>query len=101
MESLTGISNKISNERGNWKEIIIKNKIDSVIHLAANLIISEGEKYPKKYYRNNVVGTQNLLKACIKSTVKNFIFSSTAAIYKDGQFKVSENCIRLIKLSIF
>ena len=26
MESLTGISNKISNERGNWKEIIIKNK---------------------------------------------------------------------------
>ena len=26
MESLTGISNRISNERGNWKEIIIKNK---------------------------------------------------------------------------
>ena len=75
------------------KKIIHENKIDSVIHLAANLIISEGEKYPKKYYRNNVVGTQNLLKACSKSTVKNFIFSSTAAIYKDGQFKVSENSI--------
>ena len=75
------------------KKIIQENKIDSVIHLAANLIISEGEKYPKKYYRNNVVGTQNLLKACSKSTVKNFIFSSTAAIYKDGQFKVSENSI--------
>ena len=26
MESLTGINNKISSERGNWKEIIIKNK---------------------------------------------------------------------------
>ena len=26
MESLTGISDKISSERGNWKEIIIKNK---------------------------------------------------------------------------
>ena len=26
MESLTGINNKISNERGNWKEIIIKDK---------------------------------------------------------------------------
>ena len=75
------------------KKIIQENKIDSVIHLAANLIISEGEKYPKKYYRNNVVGTQNLLKACSKSTIKNFIFSSTAAIYKDGQFKVSENSI--------
>jgi len=75
------------------KKIIKENKIDSVIHLAANLIISEGEKYPKKYYRNNVVGTQNLLKACSNSTIRNFIFSSTAAIYKDGQFKVSENSI--------
>ena len=75
------------------KKIIIENKIESVIHLAANLIISEGEKYPKKYYSNNVVGTQNLLKACSNSTIRNFIFSSTAAIYKDGQFKVSENSI--------
>ena len=75
------------------KKIIKKNRIDSVIHLAANLIISEGEKYPKKYFKNNVTGTQNLLKACSDSTIKNFIFSSTAAIYKDGQFKVSENSI--------
>ena len=75
------------------KKIIKKNKIDSVIHLAANLIISEGEKYPKKYFKNNVTGTQNLLKACSDSDIKNFIFSSTAAIYKDGQFKVSENSI--------
>ena len=75
------------------KKIIKKNKIDSVIHLAANLIISEGEKYPKKYFKNNVTGTQNLLKACSDSTIKNFIFSSSAAIYKDGQFKVSENSI--------
>ena len=26
MESLTGINNKISSERGNWKEVIIKDK---------------------------------------------------------------------------
>ena len=26
MESLTGINNKISSERGDWKEIIIKDK---------------------------------------------------------------------------
>ncbi len=77
----------------NIKKIIKENKIDSVIHLAANLIISEGEKYPKKYYWNNVIGTQKLLKACSNNTIKNFIFSSTAAIYKDGQFKVSENSI--------
>ena len=71
-------------------KIITKNKIDSVIHLAANLVISEGEKKPKKYFNNNVTGTQKILTACKKSTVKNFIFSSTAAIYQEGQFKVSE-----------
>ena len=75
------------------KEIILKNKIDSVIHLAANLIIGEGEKNPKKYYTNNVTGTKNLLKACKNTKIKNFVFSSTAAVYKDGQFKVSENSV--------
>jgi len=72
------------------RKIIKKNKIDSIIHLAANLIIGEGQKKPKKYYKNNVLGTKNLLEACKDTTVKNFIFSSTAAIYKEGQYKVSE-----------
>ena len=72
------------------KDIIVKNKIDSVIHLAANLIISESEKYPKKYFRNNVLGTKSLLRACENTTIKNLVFSSTAAVYKDGQYKVNE-----------
>ena len=75
------------------REIIIKNEIDSVIHLAANLIIGEGEKYPKKYFKNNVLGTKNLLKSCENTGVKNLVFSSTAAVYKDGQYKVNENSI--------
>jgi len=72
-------------------EIIIKNKIDSVIHLAASLVIGLGEKYPNKYYKNNVLGTQKILIACKGTKVSNFIFSSTAAVYKDGLYKVSEN----------
>ena len=75
------------------REIIKKNKIDSIIHLAANLIIGEGQRKPKKYYKNNVLGTKNLLEACKDTTVKNFIFSSTAAIYKEGQYKVTEKSI--------
>ena len=82
----------IANKRG-IKKIIEKYKIDSIIHLAAHLIIGEGQKKPKKYYKNNVLGTKKLLEACKNSTVKNFIFSSTAAIYKEGQYKVSENSI--------
>ena len=75
------------------KKILNKYKIDSIIHLAANLIIGEGQKKPKKYYRNNVLGTKKLLEACKNTMVKNFIFSSTAAIYKEGQYKVSEKSI--------
>tara|TARA_B110000902_G_scaffold248236_1_gene305163 strand:+ start:53 stop:1021 length:969 start_codon:yes stop_codon:yes gene_type:complete len=72
------------------KEIIIENNIDSVIHLAASLSIGIGEKHPKKYHKNNVLGTESILNACKASRVKNFIFSSTAAVYKDGLFKVTE-----------
>jgi UDP-glucose 4-epimerase len=74
-------------------QIIVKNKIDSVIHLAASLVIGVGEKYPKRYFKNNVVGTQSVLNACKGTPVKNFIFSSTAAVYKDGFYRVSENSI--------
>jgi len=72
------------------KQIIINNKIDSVIHLAGSLIIGVGEKYPKLYNKNNVIGTKSILSACKNTSVKNFIFSSTAAVYKDGQKIVNE-----------
>jgi len=78
------------NNKKKLRSIIINNKIDSVIHLAASLIIGEGEKNPKFYYKNNVLGTKSLISACINTKVKNFIFSSTAAVYKDGLYKVTE-----------
>ena len=71
--------------------IINKYQIDSVIHLAASLVIGVGEKYPKRYYKNNVLGTQSILNACKGTKVKNFIFSSTAAVYKDGLYRVKES----------
>jgi len=75
------------------KKIIEKYNIDSIIHLAANLIIGEGERKPKKYYKNNVKGTQSVLNSIKKTKVKNLLFSSTAAVYKDGMYRVTENSI--------
>ena len=72
------------------RNIILKNKINSVIHLAASLSVGIGEKFPKRYFKNNVIGTQSLLNACKLTGVKNFIFSSSAAVYKDGLYKVTE-----------
>ena len=73
------------------KKIILINKIDSIIHLAALLNVNESQKKSKKYFFNNVNGSKTLLEACKNTSVKNFIFSSTAAVYKDGIFKVKEN----------
>tara|TARA_B100000767_G_C19728169_1_gene520408 strand:- start:626 stop:1600 length:975 start_codon:yes stop_codon:yes gene_type:complete len=75
---------------GALKKIITKHNIDSIIHLAANLIIGEGEKRPEKYFKNNVIGTKSIFEALKGSKVKNFLFSSTAAIYKDGIYRVTE-----------
>ena len=72
------------------KEIINKNNIDSIIHLAAALSVGESQKKPKKYFNINVKGTKNILDATRGSKVKNIIFSSTCAVYKDGLSKVSE-----------
>jgi UDP-glucose 4-epimerase len=82
------------------KKIIIENKIDTIIHLAASLSIGIGEKQPKFYYKNNVLGTKSLLRACNNSSVKNFIFSSTAAIYKDKQKIVNEKS-KIAPLSVY
>jgi len=72
------------------KKIILKNNIESIIHLAALLDVNESQRKPNKYFKNNVVGTKNILNACKNTSVRNFIFSSTAAVYKDGIYKVNE-----------
>jgi len=72
------------------KKIIVKNNIDSIIHLAAVLSVGESERKPKKYKKINVEGTKILLEAIKNTKVKNIIFSSTCAVYKDGITKVNE-----------
>jgi len=72
-------------------KIIDNNEIDSIIHLAAYLNISEAETNKQKYYKNNVLGTSNLIKACKNSKVRNIIFSSSCSVYGNIQGSVSEN----------
>ena len=73
------------------KKILKNHKIDSVIHLAAALSVGESQKKPNKYKRINIEGTKRLLISINNSNVKNIIFSSTCAVYKDGLDRVSES----------
>ena len=54
---------------------------DAVMHFAASIQVEESVREPLKYYRNNVANTLNLLDAMDHNGVRNFIYSSTAAVY--------------------
>jgi UDP-glucose 4-epimerase len=82
--------------KGDIKNINLLNKIfinydfQTIIHLAAHLNVSEAEKNKTKYYKNNIVGTKNLILASKNSNIKNFIFSSSCSIYGNINGSVSE-----------
>ena len=61
--------------------VLDEHDIDTVLHFAAHTIVPESVENPLKYYGNNTCCTRNLLECCSKAGVKNFIFSSTAAVY--------------------
>lgn len=58
-----------------------ENNIDVVMHFAAKLIVPESVSMPLEYYYNNVEGVRLMLDAMIRHSVKNVVFSSTAAVY--------------------
>ena len=58
-----------------------EHEVDTVMHFAAHTIVPESVALPLKYYGNNTAATRNLLQACLDHGVKNFVFSSTAAVY--------------------
>ena len=64
-------------------------KPDIIIHLAAKSTIDFIDK-KKEYIENNVVVTKNILRSVKKNNIKYLIFSSTAAVYKSSNNKLSE-----------
>ena len=93
---------RLINQKAKFIRADIKNKsaitkiikdynISSIIHLAGYLNVSEAEKNKIKYYKNNIIGTKNLLEACKNSNIKNIIFSSSCSVYGNVKGSVSEN----------
>ena len=60
-------------------------KVDAVIHFAANSQVGESMTNPLKYYDNNVGGTRTMLQSMIEHGVKYIVFSSTAATYGEPE----------------
>ena len=62
-------------------KIFTENKIEAVIHFAANSLVGENMEKPLLYFNNNVYGMQVLLEAMVRHGVDKIVFSSTAATY--------------------
>ena len=58
----------------------------AVMHFAALSQVSESMQKPELYWRNNVMGSLNLIQAAVDHGCMNFVFSSTCATYgnQDG-----------------
>jgi len=62
-------------------EVFNRHSISGVLHLAAKKQVAESVLRPDYYWQENVVGLQNLVDAMNANDVKNFVFSSSAAVY--------------------
>jgi len=81
------VSSKIHFVEGNVadkelvKGLIRSHQVDAVIHFAGSIIVPESVERPLYYYLNNTAASRNLIEVCVETGVKNFVFSSTAAVY--------------------
>lgn len=61
-------------------------QFDAVLHFASYIQVGESVAQPAKYYANNLANTLNLLNAMVLHGVRQFVFSSTAAIFGEPKY---------------
>ena len=65
------------------KLLEILNGVDVVYHFAGIADIHEANNQPLETVKYNILGTTNILEACIKNKIKRFIFASTVYVYSE------------------
>jgi UDP-glucose 4-epimerase len=61
--------------------VLAEHGVSAIIHFAALLVVPDSVSNPLGYYRNNTVNSRALIECAVKGGVRQFIFSSTAAVY--------------------
>ena len=61
--------------------VIREHEVDAIVHFAGSIVVPESVSDPLGYYLNNTVKSRSLIACAVSGGVKNFIFSSTAAVY--------------------
>ena len=68
-------------DRASLRAALEQTRPDAVAHFAALAYVAESMSAPDLYYRNNVVGTMNLLDAMVETGIGKLVFSSSCATY--------------------
>lgn len=63
---------------------VVTPDFDAVLHFAAASLVGESVEHPELYWENNVVGAIRLLDAVRRAGINRMVFSSTAAVYGNG-----------------
>lgn len=63
------------------EKLFLSTEFDAVIHFAGLKAVGESVAKPLLYYKNNIVGTLNLLEMMISQGCKKLVFSSSATVY--------------------
>ncbi|MGD9868798.1 MAG: UDP-glucose 4-epimerase GalE, partial [Hyphomicrobiales bacterium] len=56
-------------------------KVRAIVHFAGSIVVPESVADPLGYYLNNTSKSRTLIQVAVNAGVRNFIFSSTAAVY--------------------
>ena len=67
-------------------DVLTRNRIDTILHFAGKVDVAESVVNPLDYYLHNTIKAQSLIRTAIDNGVRNFIFSSTAAVYGQSEF---------------
>ncbi|MDQ0767984.1 UDP-glucose 4-epimerase [Pseudarthrobacter defluvii] len=88
LERVEGLTGKKINfcegdllDYGRLRALFDQEEFDSVVHFAGLKAVGESAEEPLRYYRNNVVGTLNLLECMADAGVYSLVFSSSATVY--------------------
>jgi UDP-glucose 4-epimerase len=72
-------------DRKRLDEFFASQRIDAVMHFAAETLVEKSVRDPSPFYVTNVACGLNLLDVMVRHGVKNLIFSSTAAVYGEPE----------------
>src|SRR3954467_10504664 len=64
---------------------IREHRVEAITHFAAKIVVPDSVADPLGYYLNNTVKSRALIESAVAGGVKQFIFSSTAAVYGEPE----------------